>query len=101
MNPRRKLPDLGRYIPQYIHFLGLPSQSTKHNVSKNDRICCYSPDLCGSVGWVLSHKAKSHQFDSRLGNMSGFRDWSLVRCIQEATNRCFFPSLSLFLPSYL
>ena len=29
-----------------------------------------SPDLCGSVGWGSSHKAKSDQFDSGSGHIS-------------------------------
>ena len=29
----------------------------------------YHPNQCGSVGWVLSLKAKGHQFDSRPGHV--------------------------------
>ena len=29
------------------------------------------PDWCGSVGWALSHKAESCQFDSRSGHAPG------------------------------
>ena len=39
----------------------------------------FSPDHCGPVGWVSSHKAKGHWFNSWSGHMSGLRVWSLVR----------------------
>ena len=38
-----------------------------------------SPDWCGSVDWVPSHKAKGCQFHSRTGHVPGFQDWSPVR----------------------
>ena len=37
-----------------------------------------SPGWHGSVGWVLSHKAKGCWFDSQLGHMPGLWAWSLV-----------------------
>ena len=64
-----------------------------------------SPDQCGSVGWVLFHKAKGHQFNSQLEHMSGFQvqTWG---CKWQATHQCFsltlmflFHSFSLLSPS--
>ena len=37
-----------------------------------------SPDRCGFVGWVSSHKAKDFRFDSGLGHMPGLQVQSPV-----------------------
>ena len=45
-------------------------------------IICTSPGWCGSVGWAMSRTPQGR--------------W--LECMQEATHRCFSPSLS---PSFL
>ena len=60
------------------------------------------PDPCGSVGWMLSHKAKDRRFDSPSGRTPGLWVWSLVRAHVRG-NCCFsltlmFLSLSFSLP---
>ena len=59
----------------------------------------FCPDWCGSVGCMLSHKAKYHQFDSQAGHTTGFWAWSQWVRVQEATNQCF--SLTWTLLSFL
>ena len=61
------------------------------------------PDLCGSVGWALSHKANDHWFNSHSGDLPGLWFGPWLRHIWEATDRCFsltsvFHSLSPSLP---
>ena len=46
----------------------------------------FSPDWCGSVGWVLSPKPKGHWIESHSGHMPGLWARSLVGGVQEAAN---------------
>ena len=45
-----------------------------------------SLDLCGSVGWVLSHKLKGLWSDSRSGHMPGLWAKSPGGGVRGATN---------------
>ena len=61
------------------------------------------PDPCGSIGWMSSHKAKGHLFDSQSGHMPGSQVQSVVGGMQEATDRRFsqiLMFLSLFHPPF-
>ena len=57
-------------------------------------------------GWVSSHKAEDHWFDSQSGHMPGLQARSLLGGMQEGADQCFsqtlmFLSLSFSLPSPL
>ena len=63
------------------------------------------PDLCGSAGWVSSHKAKGCWFDSGSGHMPGFWVQFPVGAHTRANQLMFLShinvSVSLFLPPFL
>ena len=69
--------------------------------TENKKYFCFfknkkaSPDRCGSVGWVLSHKAKGHQFDSHSGHMPGL--WGLVGAPVRGNRSMFLLHTSVFL----
>ena len=46
----------------------------------------FSPDCCGSVGWVSFHKAKGRWCDSWSGHMPGLQARSPVKGVQKATD---------------
>ena len=58
----------------------------------------WGPDLCGSVAWALSHKAKGHWFDSMLGHMPGWQVQSLVRVHTRSNQLMFLSHINVSLP---
>ena len=56
------------------------------------------PGWCGSVDRVPACRLKGHLFDSQAGHVPGMQARSPVGGVQEATNRCFSPSLSPSFP---
>ena len=57
-----------------------------------------SPDLCGSVDWVPSHKAKGCQFLSRPGQVPGLQDWSPVRPHTRSSQSMFLSHTDVAFP---
>ena len=61
----------------------------------------FHPSCCSLVDWVPDYELKCCQFYSLLGHMPGLRARSPFGGMEEATNRCFFPSLFPSLPLFL
>ena len=53
----------------------------------------FSPDWCGSVSWVSSHKPKGCLFVSRSGHLPGLQARALAGGAREAMDQCFSPTL--------
>ena len=58
----------------------------------------FCPGWCSSGDWARVSEPKGRQFDSQSGHMPGLWARSPAWGTQEATTRCFSPSLSPFLP---
>ena len=60
----------------------------------------FGPGRCGSVGWELLHKAKSHQFNSQSGNMPGLQVWSPVRVHKRGNQLIFLSHIDVSPPLF-
>ena len=85
---RRLAPPLRLYVLNRINYVVI----TKHQIP------LYCPGLCGSVDWVLAFEPTVTGLIPGQGTCLVWGARSPVGCMQEATNRCFSPSLSPSLP---
>ena len=65
------------------------------------KILKISPDQCGSVGWVLYHRAKGHQFYSWSEHMLGLQVWSLVGAHMRGNQSMFLSHIDVSFPLFL
>ena len=65
------------------------------------KIFIFSPDQCGSVGWVSFYKVKGHWFDPWSGHMTALQVQFMVR-VHKGGNLSMIPShISVSLPLFL